>query len=450
MQMNEINLFSEPGGFERAKDVMHRALALAQQTNNLDNLHNSLSDALTQNIHPTFRPYVFATAARSLLQDPRNWVKSDGKFKRINSSTIEKIDVICNLRQVIDDKNNYYFDIVRGITCFSSDPDIQMNVENAFRHFASASRYPDFYRIVKDDFGGGASFARTFPTETDLHFTHGRKFVSELVLPAPPAGLNFAFSVHVDRLYAQAFSEHWIAAIRNLNKVIRCGLHLHVIHRNNDRRVLDDQLRLLASDLGDLFLLTHEEAQKPERAYFASSRIIYGASILQSFKCPVIFVDADAEISDIDDFGNNIINRMLNVDKIIGLLSFGPWQGFLPWRRFSAGWLYVPPTSEGSRFLRMAGNMVDYFWDDRPGRCWWIDQMALEAALLRLRFDDQGGEAVAWEHLFPTAFRAFGDPRKLAALSSVPEISELIASGINVWQAMHQLNSAVRPATIPP
>lgn len=445
--MNEIelNFSKEPGGFTQAKNLVQEIFENFQRQQRLPAFYDIALHAICSGAAPSFRPYLFAYAARSLLQNPKNWERENGEFRRITKETSDQINNLCTLPIVTDDRNNYYLDIVRGISLFSEDMSNPENIRGAFRHFASAARFPDFYRVVKDDFGGGASFARSFPDSEALGAVSSRRFANRLAgIPSRLRDIDLIFSVHVDRLYAQAFATHWMETIRALRPQLRCALHLHIIHR--DTNSLDVARTLCEDAINDVdyIIITQEISKIVERAYFASSRIIYGASILESFQRPVIFVDADAEISNLDEFRNVLGARLLASNHIVGLLSVGPWQGYLPWRRFSAGWLYVPYTAEGLHFMASAGQFVEYFWDDRPGRNWWIDQMALEAAIIRSRLDGRAYKLTSWEKFLPNTFKAFGEDRKISELSRVPQINALMSRGATFWQALHQLNSPQR------
>lgn len=321
----------------------------------LDELALACRDLLTSGAAKEFAlPYAFAIAARSRLHDPAFWTNpGDGTPK---PELLDWLDELIELPAALNSRHNYYHEIVTGIRHYVAGDDAK-----AFRYFALAARPSDFYRVVKDDFGGGAAFARTFPSPAELAAARGSRFERELtLLHAPRQALRSVVSVSFDRIYAEAFAQGWIERLAECGAE-GVGLHLHLMFRNEADEALIAGLVASAASRELPLALSMETGVRHARAYFASARFLRGASILETFRCPVLFSDADAYITQPQAFTERHLPAILAERRILGHLSDGPYHGYLPWRRFSATWMTAPCDAAATHFLSLVGDAVEYF-----------------------------------------------------------------------------------------
>ncbi|WP_143021257.1 hypothetical protein [Belnapia rosea] len=399
----------------------------------LDGLALACRDLLTFGaLHEFALPYAFAIAARARLHDPAFWTNTgDGTPK---PELLEWLERLVELPAALNSRHNYYHEIVTGIRHYVAGDDAK-----AFHYFALAARPPDFYRVVKDDFGGGAAFARTFPSLAELAAARGSRFGRELHLRhAPRQPLRAVVSVSFDRIYAEAFAQGWI------ERLAKCGaegvgLHLHLMFRNEPDEALLASLVATAASRGVPLALSLETGVCHARAYFASARFLRGAAILDAFRCPVLFSDADAYITQPQVFTEHHLPAILAERRVLGHLSDGPYHGYLPWRRFSATWMTAPWDDAARRFLGLVGDAVEYFWDQRD-RNWWIDQMALQVArTIALRNGMPAGTFGSINQALPHLMTT-GEDYKIRKVSGVPRLKILLDRGLSYWEALRQID----------
>jgi hypothetical protein len=377
-------------------------------------------------------PYAFAIAARARLHDPAFWTYGEGSSPK--PELLGWLDGLLRLPAALNSRHNYYYEIVAGLRHY-----VAGDHEQAFHWLALAARPNDFYRVVKDDFGGGAAFARTYPSAEALAEARGSRFDRDLTfLHKPAQALAAVVSISFDRIYAEAFAGGWIEQLAACG-CAKVGLHLHLMLRGEADVALVDDLVGMAGRLGLPLALSVETGVRHSRAYYASARFLRGAAILEAFGCPVLFSDADAYIASPNDFANRHLPAILGEQRVLGHLADGPYNGYLPWRRFSATWMVAPAHADSARFLGLVGDAVEYFWDERD-RNWWIDQVALQigrttaigGGIGATRFGSIGD---ALPHVLTT-----GEEYKIGKVSEVPRMRALLAKGLNYWEALRQLD----------
>jgi hypothetical protein len=351
-------------------------------------------------------------------------------------AVLERIDALLHAPQAINDRENYYYDVVAGIREY-----VMGDLEKGCENLARAARFSDYFRVVRDDFGGGASFARTFPTTAELHAEHPH------LAPADPQEhtpqrkpWRLALTSHADSLYAEAFFPGWIEQLGALG-VPGLGLHLHVVFRQMRQPELLDRLAGQAAEYGLDLLLTTEAGRTRDKAYFACSRFLQARALLERFRCGTVFVDADAFIVDPERFRAAHVERLVEETRVTGMIAPSFSEGYLPWRRFSAGWLVLPYNDAGRGFADLVGRCVRYFWDERVGRNWWIDQFALEAARhIMLRTPSNAGSFGSWPATYPESIAAVGERNKMARVAETSAMRDLMAQGLSYHQAMVRIN----------
>lgn len=414
--------------YEGIKDVYVQNLRDANRAGTLAEFHRMCIARLDDPSARDEVPYAFAYAARTLLHDRRNWLSTSGGLQ-INANTIEALDKLLQNSRAINCRDNYYYPVVKGAKEFVSG-----NFKSSYIHFANASRFDDYYRVVKDDFGGGASFCKAFPTQTDL----GEETKSETPIEFwkfKNSAFDLCYSISFDVLYAKAFHLPWIKKVHEITRP-ETALHFHIIFRQNLKVEILDEIARAGSVLGDRLIISFEvTSDEFDRAYFASARFLHGSRILAKLGCPVWFVDADAELT----HGNSDSNaRRRSGNRVRGLLSFGPNYGYVPWRAFGATWLYAPPSAFAAGFLDLTRQSIRYLWDGRPGRNWWIDQFGLKTAELYagLYAPELSPESLDGNH--PAPFRT-SEAYKIASISNVPEIADRLHSGVPYGRAIREV-----------
>jgi hypothetical protein len=400
----------------------------------LDALALTCRDVLTAKSTGEFTlPYAFAISARARLHDPTFWtLGEDGSPK---PELLDWLDELLNLPAAANSRHNYYYEIVAGLRHY-----IAGDHDRAFHWLALAARPGDFYRVVKDDFGGGAAFARTYPSPAALAAAQGSRFDRNLAfLHKPAQALSAVVSISFDRIYAEAFAGDWIERLAACGRA-GIGLHLHLMFREETDAALVEGLVGMAARFGLPLALSVETGVRHSRAYYASARFLRGAAILEAFSCPVLFSDADAYIVSPEAFASRHLPAILSEQRVLGHLANGPYNGYLPWRRFSATWMVTPAHANSIRFLNLVGDAVEYFWDQRD-RNWWIDQMALQVG--RTTAIGEGMQAAgfgsigdALPHILMT-----GEEYKISKVSKVPRMRTLLEKGLNYWDALRQLDS---------
>lgn len=357
--------------FEKAKVAFRAALYDAAQRRELPAFADFCEATLATTQSGFIRPYAFAYTARALLHQRASYAPgADGTLSLLPQAS-DRIDNLLRAPTAINERENYYYDVVAGVRDY-----VVRGLEPACLSFARAARFSDYFRVIRDDFGGGASFGRSFPTEHDLQTSRsalGALDRQEHTTPREPWRL--AFSSHADSLYAEAFFPDWIEQVGAL-ALPDVLLHLHVIFRQQRQPDLLDRLSRLAAEHGTNLMLTSESEGARDKAYFACSRFLQARMLMERFRCNTVFVDADAFIVDQAKFRTDV-ERLAAETRVTGMIAPTFAEGYLPWRRFSAGWLAVPYSQAGMTFAELVGRCVQYFWDDRFGRNWWIDQFAL-------------------------------------------------------------------------
>ncbi len=382
--------------------------------------------------NPHCLPHAFAYEARGYLHDYDLWEPpTDGTPFRPRPALLAALDRCLARPQAVNCRDNYYWLIVSGLRAFVAD-----DVETAFRQFALAATYPDFYRIVRCDLGGGAAFARTYPTEAALAALRsmprlGReaRWVCEFSVSQ-----RLVISTCFDRLYGMAFARDWIQSVARLAPE-GVGLHLHAMFRQEPDLALIESWMAEARAMGLHLAVSVETEVRHGNAYFASARFLKGGSALRRFGCPLLTVDADAFIPDVEQFRAAHLPLMLAETRILGLLSDGPWNGYLPWRRFSAGWILFPAAEDSMAFLDSTADCIEYFWDDR-GNNWWIDQVGLEVG--RRIVTAQRDPAPRFGQIYSELPNVFdtSEAYKITHISALPEIAAHMAGGMSYWEAI--------------
>lgn len=429
---NEMKAKVGRAGYENVKDRYVNMLRLAIQTGSLPDLHRECILKLNDLHNPEEVPYAFAYAARAILHDRDNWCVAADRIKP-KEDAIYRINELLQNSNAINSRENYYYSVVEGVRDF-----VINNIPESYVHFSKVSRFGDYYRVVKDDFGGGASFCKSFPTIGDLE-------ADSIELPAPQfwkisgESLGSCFSVSFDVLYANAFFRSWIRRVEEIG-ARHDGLHFHVIFRHKVDEALLDSMAKAGKNLGGRLIISFEiTSGEFDRAYFASARFLHGRTFLDKFGCPIWFVDADAELVE----SQTPLNPRAHAsDRVHGLLSFGPNYGYVPWRAFGATWLYAPASGAAAGFLDLVSQCIKYLWDERAGRNWWIDQFGLKTAEL---FSRQHQPMLTPQSLGGQLRAPFktSEAYKIASISKIPEIAERISQGIPYARAVREVASAL-------
>ncbi len=418
--------------FEAAKNVFFAEFHAAAAAERLQPFRAACLQILLDPPNAFAVPYAFAYEARGFLHDHTLWVLPQGDQPCVPRPELLAALEICLARPTsINCRDNYYWPIVAGLTKF-----VAGDRDGAFRLLALSSMFPDFYRVVSCDLGGGAAFARTYPTPADLlrarqtsRFVRDAEFVTRFSQP-PRAVICTAF----DRVYGKAFGLAWI---RNAETLAPhgVGLHFHAMFRNGiDAAMLADFVREAAA-LGVPLSISAESGIAYPQAYFASARFLKGASLLRAFDCPALLVDADAFIPDPQRFIDEHLPAILAERRVLGLMSDGPWQGYLPWRRFSAGWIVCPNTQAVQDFLTCVGDAIDYFWDARDHN-WWIDQMGLEVGRHLINVDRAAPLGFGQIYLELPQVIDTSEGFKVEKISQLPEMRTRLDAGMSYWQAL--------------
>lgn len=422
---------------ETTKSVFVSAFEAAVADGNLVSFRAACTELRASPPTATTLPYAFAYEARSYLHDPEMWVWPDGGIAYEPKPELMAALAACLARpEPINCRDNYYWLIVSGLTEF-----VAGNIDAGFRQLALASTYSDFYRVVRCDLGGGAAFAKTYPTPAQLQmwrtapkFPAEAEFIADFV--APP---SMVISISFDIIYCRAFAASWLAKVAAAG-VPEIGLHFHVMFRGaRDTAVLSGLLDE-ARRLGVKLAISVDDHVTACRAYFASARFLKGAGFLRRFACPLILVDADATLPDPQAFRTAHLPKIMAETRILGLLTDGPWNGYLPWRRFSATWILCPHTPDALAFLERTADCIGYFWDAR-GNNWWIDQMGLEIArrsLIAERTNPPVFDQIysALPDLFETS-----EAYKIERIGQLPEMAQRLDAGVSYWQALFEISN---------
>jgi len=437
MNLSLVHEIDSSQGYDEASALLGKAFAVAITTNQLWGLRESCLEIVNRSKIPHSITLASAYASRALLHNPGNWDYNSEKIEYSpRDQLLDLISFDLSLSNSINCRDNYYYEITSGIFFY-----IQNKPHEAFRFFSSAARHHDFYRVVKDDYGGGAAFAKCYPSAINLL---GEQQTLEGPLETFSETISkssLVFSVHMDSLYSLAFAAGWIVQLAPIAH-LGVSLHIHVIYPSNIDQVFLDSLTAKAADLNVCICITAESNCTLHRAYYASSRFIRGEEIMRRFNAPVIFCDADAYLRDPLQFASESLCRLLQESRILGCISRGPYNGYLPWRCFSATWLFCNNSTNSINFLRLASRAINYFWDERP-RNWWIDQMGLEVAYKICN------QSLTSRYVFADFNAAFSDlfatseEYKMTKISSIPQIASRLDDGLGYWQAVREFQELI-------
>lgn len=377
----------------------------------------------SKNAQPSAVPYLFSHAARTLLHDVSLWVKSERGFYP-STELNRRVEALLEVPIFVNSRDNYYFEIVRGILHY-----INSRYSDAFIAFSAAARFADFYRIVKDDFGGGAAFAKALPNENTLQSLRilrdgkFRTYAANFKKHGPNILVAF------DHLYAQAFCDKWLSWFDSSKGKV--NLHFVVAFRADiEKAFLDDLLHSASEHHIDLSI--HIETNVDlDRAYFACLRFMHLSKLLQACEGHFLVMDADLHPK------GKVHHDLFSSDgSIVGAISHGPYLGYLPWRRFSAGFCHVPYNEIGFEFASSFSRTVSYFWDNRDERNWWIDQMCLEVTRILKSLPVRSGNREFWD-----AYEA-SETYKIQSLSKVPFVADQLSKGVSIEHAVREFNFA--------
>lgn len=414
--------------YDAVKRDFQRRFHAAVASGSLPEFHATCRSCLDETPDAAELPYAFAYAARALMHDPRMW-HPDGSVGL--PCMLAGLDGLLAHPAAINCRDNYYYAVVAGLRHF-----IAGDHRKAYAALAGAARFGDFSRVVKDDFGGGASFARTFPDSAALAAARRRLTGQPAFLCRGTDAPRLAYSISFDPVYAEAFAGAWVEAVSRLSRR-DLGLHFHVVFRAQADAAILERLLALARGLeGRFWLSTEVTGGSFDRAYFASARFLHAVSFLEAIAAPLWIVDADALPVHTAEDALELASRS---ERVLGLLYRGHHYAYLPWRAFAASWLFAPATEAGRGFLTLVADCIRYLWDDRPGRNWWIDQFALKTAAI-LANEDSPNLSPAPLGRWGTAFRT-GEEFKVATLSRHPEIAAMMATGVSFHQALRQVAS---------
>ena len=422
-------------GFEQTSNIFLSAFQTACAANQLPEFRATCAALFADPASPFCRPYAFAYEARGFMHDYDFWLPPTAtEAFRPKPELMNELERCLARPEAINCRDNYYWLIVSGLMEF-----IRGDMNLAFRQLSLAATYPDLYRIARCDMGGGAVFAKTYPTAADLAAAHATpqfdrqaQFVKRFATPP-----RFAISMAFDQIYGQAFGGRWIDNVETLASA-GVGLHFHAMFRSAvDEALIVDLVSAAAARQVPL-AISIEAGVTRSNAYYASARFLKGASVLQQIGCPMVLVDADAFIPDPKVFAEVHLPQMLAETRIMGLLSEGPWNGYLPWRRFSAGWVLCPQSEHARTFLDTTADAIDYFWDSRE-RNWWIDQMGLEIAKRVSESQHDGPRFGSIYTELPNLFDT-SEAYKIEQISRLPAMRARMDGGLNYWEALFDLH----------
>ena len=422
--------------FEQAKLTFRTAFYEAAQRRELPALADLCRETLAGSASSLIRPYAFAYAARALLHQRASYaVGADGREEPL-AEVVERLDALLATPAAINERENYFYDVVAGLR-----DHVATGLQPACLSFARAARFQDYFRVVRDDFGGGAAFGKTFPVADDLRAARPELApidMREDIAPRHPWRL--AVSSHADSLYAEAFFPDWIDQIGALGAQDLL-LHLHVIFRQQREPSLLASLAEKAAARGVNLMITSEQEGMREKAYFACSRFLRARSLMDRFRCNTVFVDADAFIVELNAFRERHLPKLMAEQRVTGMIAPVFAEGYLPWRRFSAGWLIVPHNDAGLAFAELVGQCIGYFWDARFGRNWWIDQFGLESArYIMLREPTHAASFSSWPANYQNAIATVGERNKMARVAATGTMQRMLSKGLTYHQAMTRLN----------
>jgi hypothetical protein len=335
-------------------------------------LEEALHDALRGTQPSLVNHHLLGSALiRSIAGNPAYW--------RLESNVAPRPELISRLDRALDSlgrEASPYAPIGEGIHAF-----VRADDESAYERLASAPTHPLFAQIVRDDFIG-ARTCRPLPTLRDI---------GQLSLPIPigeidwllrsPLGTDpFVITFFCDDSYFRAFSGGIVESLPR--DALGLTVHFHIVNPQRGTRTLVDELSRSAERKRLSLHVSSEITLVTDRAYFASVRFMRMREFLQIFDRALLYLDTDSEFETdprgwLNDFRPDAVNI---------LFCKGPWSGgFVPWRAFWAGIVYVPQNGLGREFAEVLHHVLAYLWTPEPNYNWFVDQNALYTAYLLVR-----------------------------------------------------------------
>jgi hypothetical protein len=368
-------------------------------------------------------PENFKLACRCILANPNYWSVIDGTHKP-NIELFDEVNAILELPNVINCRDNYYYDIVIGILFY-----LKRDYKNSFLSFSRIAKFNDFYRISKDDFGGGASFCRAWPS-SEWFYKIKNLPVKYLIYKESSIDQDFpAYLISFDYVYFKAFSLSWVDRLVKSSSYI--NLVFFVSIREGDPIVEFDLLINHASANGINVSIYYEILSEiKDRAWYTSSRFLFAPTLLSQYSKGLFIVDADMIVNDFNFYLN------LPSDVVSASINVGPYNGgYLPWRSINAGSIFLPQTKNSFEYLDVVGKFITYFWDYRVNRNWWIDQFSLESARIYLKLDMFRADDIFWNSMTTS------EHYKISMVSQVEEVKNLLDSGKGFIESLLILNN---------
>jgi len=428
---------------DAAKQSIRSIFFSTQRRHRAPFLAPRLRDVLRSCENQFSTPLIFAYAARAALDGPHLYIERERGKSVPTAQLTDFLDDLLEEPAASENKTNYYYPIISGIREYIHVNENISRAKKAYAHFHSASLFPDFFNFVKDDLGGGASFARPFPNSEILAKSRGRIACRELQFHQDDVSsdADLVLSIFADQVYAEAFFPRWVQQLGEMPG-INVGLHLHIMFRTDMNLESLKTFEGIAARLAVNLSLTYEISPARDRAYFASRRFMLAGALLGHFKKPMCLIDADTGIVNTQDFSKRFLPLAREEKKIVGLMTDLPWDGYMPWRHFSATWLFLPNEDYALSFMNTCGDTIEYFFDQRKNRNWWIDQFSLQTSYLLERIKSQGAcesSFSSWHNVFGDVFHSIGEEKKISAVSATREVKELLSDGLSYWQAVNRL-----------
>jgi hypothetical protein len=303
---------------------------------------------------------------RSIASNPRYWDFGSGPSPRG-----ELLVALDEAVEAIGRDDSPYATIGEGVRRFVSGDD-----DAAFASFARASRHALFARIVRDDFIG-ARTCREFPSAQTIREAVFPAAVGDIdwLLRDEPGAEPYVISYFCDDSYFRAFAPCVLASLPR--EATGLTVHFHVVNPGPPARELAAGLAIEARSRRLSLSVSAEETAILDRAYYASARFFRMREFLTSFDRPLLFLDVDTEFeTDPRSWCDGFVADAVNV-----LFCRGPWSGgYVPWRAFWAGMVYVPQNTAGRHFAEAIHGALAYLWSPLPHANWFIDQNAIYVA----------------------------------------------------------------------
>ena len=360
-------------------------------------LEHGLSDVLTGTSPSVLNHHLLGSVLlRAIAANPSYWL--------VDGPVAPRPELLAKLDRALDAvgrEASPYGAIGEGIHAFVRGDD-----ESAYERFSKARTHPLFASIVRDDFIG-ARTCRRLPALSEIRELAFPLPVGELrwVQRAPLGAEPYVISYCCDDSYFRAFASRILASLPHDARGLT--LHFHIVapmpetHELIEALVDEARLRRLSLHVST------EATPTRDRAYFASARFVRMAELLQSFDRPLLFLDTDTEFeSDPREWCKGFGPEAVNI-----LFCKGPWSGgFVPWRAFWAGMVYVPQNRLGRRFADVVHRVLAYLWTPEPHQNWFVDQNALYVTYVLVR-EERG--ARGFEDLPPERYGQLRHTREL-------------------------------------